>query len=207
MDFKIDKEKKKDIQKIINNSKKSIRIIKSIEKTFKIGGIIAGILYAGLNIIIPTWSQVNLRGVLTKDYFSIAMWTTVIVVECLFLSVAAKVLRKNLAGVNASERIEEQLTLEENILTYVYRIKYQSSPIERIVVKIPLDEISMVSYEKDTGKFVFDGLVYGDYVTVQEGMNEVALQKDDNGKIIIYDYFKPSLRETLEKKGITLNYI
>lgn len=203
MQFRVDKEKKEKIQMIINNSKKSVRVIRILEKIFLVGGIGSGILYAIVHIAMPGWSMVTVNGILQKDYFEIAMYATIFISVGVCCWLFALALRGNLASAIMFQRLEERLSIEENALIYVYRIEYHTIPMDRITLKIPLRNIQKITYEKKSYKLLFDGLEFKDYVANIEEVNDLTVDKiNKDGKIIIYDHFSPSLEKTLREQNI-----
>ena len=127
MKFRIDRARKKQYQKNIAGSLKSVRVIKLIVKILLLVGIVGGGIYVILNCIVPTLSIVTVSGVPQKDTSWIVISTSFIVVPCLIISLALNVLSKNLAGYTNSERVDESLTLTEDTIRYSYRQKNTSS--------------------------------------------------------------------------------
>lgn len=199
----VNKEKKENIQKIINSNQKGVVVIRRLEKIALLL-VAAGAIYALLNIFVPSWGLVDLNGVMVKDYLDIILNTGILIVVGLCLFLFMRVFRNQIAGLNSNERIDEQLTFENDELIYVYRVKYQSQPTERIIVKLPLREMKRIIIEKNYKRIVFEGLMYGDNISVENGNNEVVLEDEENGIFTIYDYFEPSLEKILRENGFCL---
>lgn len=200
--FIIDKKIKDDIQKNISKDKKSVRITRAIAKWMLIIGISSSLIYLALNLLIPSWGLVSIRDVVQKDYGSIIAGAFTIFIPSIFLFVCLKALMANLSSSNNTERIDEALILDNDILKYTFRIIYQSNPKDRNVITIPLNKIQQVSYNDDKKSLLFKGTFISDYVENYGPNNSSSKTAEEIDEMLIYDYFKPSLVDTLRDKGI-----
>lgn len=204
MIFKISKKNKNDIQKKISKDKKSVRITRAIARWIVIIGILSGLIYLALNILIPGWGLVRIRGVLKKDYGSIIAMALTIILPSIVLFICLKALMANLSSSNNKERIDEALILDNDILRYTFRIIYQSNPKDRNVITIPLNKMREVSYDDDKKSLLFKGNFISDYVENYGPNNSSSETAEEIDEMLIYDYFKPSLLDTLKERGIRL---
>ena len=204
MIFKISKKNKNDIQKMISKDKKSVRITRAIARWIVIIGILSGLIYLALNILIPGWGLVRIRGVLKKDYGSIIAMALTIILPSIVLFICLKALMANLSSSNNKERIDEALILDNDILRYTFRIIYQSNPKDRNVITIPLNKMREVSYDDDKKSLLFKGNFISDYVENYGPNNSSSETAEEIDEMLIYDYFKPSLLDTLKERGIRL---
>lgn len=204
MIFKISKKNKDDIQKKISKDKKSVRITMAIGKWILIIGVSSSLIYLALNILIPSWSMATVGGIYRKDY-EWPFLATVIVIGCsTLINVFLRTLAMNLASSNNTERIDEALILDNDILKYTFRIIYQSNPKDRNVITIPLNKIQEVIYNDDKKSLLFKGTFISDYVENYGPNNSSSKTAEEIDEMLIYDYFKPSLLDTLKEKGIRI---
>lgn len=202
MIFKISKKNKNDIQKKISKDKKSVRITRAIGKWILIIGVSSSLIYLALNILIPSWNLETVRGVVKKNYEWIFINVVTWIGSSTLIYVFLRTLAMNLASSNNTERIDESLILDNDILKYTFRIIYQSNPKDRNVITIPLNKIREVSYNDDKKSLLFKGTFISDYVENYGPNNSSSKTAEEIDEMLIYDYFKPSLLDTLKEKGI-----
>ena len=203
MEFRIEQTKKKQYQKNIAGSLKSVRIIKAIAKILLLIGIVGGGLYAILNYIMPTLSIVTVNGVPQKDISWIIISTSFIVAPCLILSLALNTLSKNLAGGTNSARVDESLILTGSSIKYSYRQKHHSLSSERRVLSIDFNKMDSIVYDEKTHLLKFTGEILSEYYDDYKKRKPVDINTLE--EFVICDYFTPSLTEALLSKGIKVN--
>lgn len=203
MEFRIEQTKKKQYQKNIAGSLKSVRIIKAIAKILLLIGIVGGGLYAILNYIMPTLSIVTVNGVPQKDISWIIISTSFIVAPCLILSLALNTLSKNLAGGTNSARVDESLILTGSTIKYSYRQKHHSLSSERRVLSIDFNKMDSIVYDEKTHLLKFTGEILSEYYDDYKKRKPVDINTLE--EFVICDYFTPSLTEALLSKGIKVN--
>lgn len=204
MIFKISKKNKNDIQKRISKDKKSVRITRAIGKWILIIGVSSSLIYLALNILIPSWNLETVRGVVKKNYEWIFINVVTWIGSSTLIYVFLRTLAMNLASSNNIERIDEALILDNDILKYTFRIIYQSNPKDRNVITIPLNKIQEVIYNDDKKSLLFKGTFISDYVENYGPNNSSSKTAEEIDEMLIYDYFKPSLLDTLKEKGIRI---
>lgn len=203
MEFRIKQTKKKQFQKNIAGSLKSVRVIKVIANILLLIGIVGGGLYAILNYIMPTLSIVTVNGVPEKDISWIIISTSFIVAPCLILSLALNTLSKNLTGGTNSARVDESLILTGNTIKYSYRQKHNSLSSERRVLSIDFNKMDSIVYDKKTHLLKFTGEILSEYYDDYKKKKTVDINTLE--EFVICDYFTPSLTETLLSMGIKVN--
>ena len=204
MIFKISKKNKDDIQKRISKDKKSVRITRAIGRWILIIGVSSSLIYLALNILIPSWSMATVGGIYRKDYEWTFSLVFIGIANSVFIYFCLRVLAMNLASSNNTERIDEALILDNDILKYTFRIIYQSNPKDRNVIIMPLNKIREVSYNDDKKSLLFKGTFISDYVENYGPNNSSSETAEEIDEMLIYDYFKPSLLDTLKEKGIRI---
>lgn len=203
MELRIDQAKKKQYQKNIAGSIRSVRVIKMIAKVLLLIGIIGGGIYAVLNFVMPTLSIVTVNGVPQKDISWIVISTSFIVAPCLILSLALNTLSKNLAGGTNSSRVDESLLLTGNTIRYSYRQKHHSLSSERRVLSFDLNKMDSIAFDEKTRIIVFSGEILSEYFDDYKKKKTVDVNTLE--EFVICDYFAPSLVETLLAKGVKVN--
>lgn len=204
MIFKISKKNKDDIQKKISKDKKSVRITMAIGKWILIIGVSSSLIYLALNILIPSWNLETVRGVVKKNYEWIFINVVSWIGSSTLIYVFLRTLAMNLASSNNTERIDEALILDNDILKYTFRIIYQSNPKDRNVITIPINKIREVSYNDDKKSLLFKGTFISDYVENYGINNSSSETAEEIDEMLVYDYFKPSLLDILKEKGIRI---
>lgn len=204
MELSVNSKKKEALQKDIAQNKKSVRVIMMISKILLFVGIIGGGCYAILNWLMPNLSMVSVNGVSQKDTSWIFISTLFIVAPCLVISVCLKALANNIASINNSERVDETLKVSDNKIRYSFRIKYQSTSSERRVITINFSDINSIQFNEDTRGIDFVGNILSEYFDDYE--NNKPNDTEKLQKFMIYDYFKPSLMDTLQSNGIKVEH-
>ena len=103
-------------------------------------------------------------------------------------------------GLDSSYRNAESLIYNNGVLEYGYRhLMFTGSPHGRIVWKISVNQLEIIQYNDRIRKFtlagVMEGAAYWNFAAdVKKGEEEYAYQK-----LILYDYFTPSLYEFLRQ--------
>lgn len=203
MELTINKKKKNILQKQIAKSNRSVYIISTISKLLLYAGLIGGTLYLIINFVSPSLSMTDVNGELVKDTSFIIITSSFIFAPCLIFSACLNVLSKNLAGGSSSARIDESLVLVDKQLRYSFRVKHQSTSSERRVITIDFSNINAVDYESKTGALIFTGKITSDYYDdykKKKSVDSVTIEEFE-----IYDYFTPSLKETLISKGVQVD--
>lgn len=108
----------------------------------------------------------------------------------------------NRTGKVLTERTEEELVVTDGEIRYIFRTKYVTSPENRVVVVIPLRDITSVNYNNKTRKIELIGRISSD---VAEKFNPAYPYNPNKGNLkdlVIYDYFTPSLLDSLHSHGL-----
>ena len=203
MELRIDQGKKKQYQKNIAGSIKSVRVVKAISKILLLIGIIGSGIYAILNFIMPTLSIVTINGVPQKDISWIIISTSFIVAPCLILSLALNTLSKNLAGGSNSSRVDESIILTENSIKYSFRQKHQSLSSERRVLTFDFSKISSITFNEKTKLLKLSGEILSEYYDDYKKKKPIDINTLE--EFVICDYFSSGLTETLLSKGIKIS--
>lgn len=203
MELLVNSKRKTILQKQIAKSRKSVCIIAAISKFLLIAGLVGGILYLVVNFVSPSLSMVEVNGILEKDTSFIIITSSFIFAPCLIFSACLNVLAKNLSGGSSTARVDESLMLVDQQLRYSFRTKHQSLSSERRVITIDFSNIKAIEYESKTGTLVFYGDFISDYYENYKKKKPTESEHIEN--FIIYDYFDPSLKDTLFTKGVHIN--
>lgn len=125
----------------------------------------------------------------------------------LFGYMVIRIATNRITGKNISERVNETLLIKNDCIEYGYQNYAGSVDGDRVVVQIPFRYISKITYTNTTKEIVFKGKYsskyYEDYKT-KETRADDKLFSDD---FIIFDYFEPSLINSLGKVGLEVTRI
>ena len=199
MQFDINNKLKKDIQKKMMLSRKSVRITYIIEKIFLIVALFGPSLYFIINVLDPNAYMVTIRGEVKKNYDILSLITLCPMGMLFGAWIAVKTLRIRLASIHTSDRIDEAMEIIDTKLVYTFRIKYQSNPDERNIVVIDLESLEKVDYEIETKKITIRGRMDERCINLNQENVNVDLSNAQVREIIIYDYFEPSLKAYIEE--------
>lgn len=188
MNFNINKQKKKNIQKNMYLSRKSVRITYIIEKAVLLISLVGPLLYFIVNALSPTAYMGNIRGAIRKNYDVLILLTTLAMGMLLAAWILIRTLRIKLSSVHATERVEETIEITDGKLIYAFRIKFQTNFNERKVIVIELNSLEKMDYEIRSKKITISGKMIETCIDVN-----VDIEKSESRQLVIYDYFEPSL--------------
>lgn len=204
MDFIIKNSIKEEAEKKITSRKMSLRIIRMLEKSALAIALVGGIGFIVINILTPGAFEGEIGGEFGKNYFLIFMFGSIIIGTFLVVWILLLTLRIRVSQIGINDRVNESLRIEDNCLTYTYRLKYQSLPTDRGVVAVKLDEISTVKYDADLGKLTIHGRISDQWIEDFRGIDRVNISNAEEGRFTIYDYFSPSLIEELKRYSVPI---
>lgn len=198
MQFDINNKLKKDIQKKMMLSRKSVRITYIIEKIFLIVAIFGPSLYFIINALDPDAYMGTIRGEFRKNYVILSL-ITLCPMGMLFTAwILIKTFRIKLASLHISDRVDEAMEIIDTKLIYTFRIKYQSNPDERNIVLIDMEALEKVDYETETRKITIRGKMDERCIKFNQESVNIDMSNAQMGEVVIYDYFTPSLKEYIE---------
>lgn len=204
MNFIVVENIKKELEKQIVSQKRHLRVIRFLEKMNLLISLVGGFGYIILNILISGASMVRIRGEVKKDYFSIFLFGTLIIAGFLTSWILIRTLRIRLSQIGISDRVDESLSITDDYLIYIYRLKFESLPCDRGVVAVKLDEISSVTYDADIRKLVIYGALFDDWIENFRSIRGMDFSKTENSMVEIYDYFTPSLLKELKNHSVRI---
>lgn len=204
MQFSVDYESKKEITKLVIKNTGYLSKLQLSAKLMKLLMIIGAASYVGINFALPDMNLINIRGVPTKDYFNIIKNTCLIIFIGLLLFMVLKLLLTQLSSKDINERVQEALFIEDEVLHYAFRTRFQSDVDTRIIIQIPLKGITSLFYEKRIKKYVLKGNILCYYV---ENFDEKQFKNTKPSKLddfVIYDYFDPTLSSCFQEHGLNI---
>ena len=203
MELIVDFDKKNLVQKNFFKVDRVSKNMTIISRVLMVVGIVASLVYAIVNIVSPTLSLVRINGEMEKDFLNIFIFTGIIFIPLVLLGFFIHIFKVNYGSRFIDNRIDESLYIEDDVLKYVFRIKYHSSVEQREVISIDLNKISHIEYnEKSKGVKFFgslDDCYYMNYERKEQG------RKSNIDEFVIFDYFDPKLLETLKSNWENLN--
>lgn len=198
MQFDINNKLKKDIQKKMMLSRKSVRITYIIEKIFLFVAIFGPSLYFIINVLDPNAFMGTIRGEVKKNYDVLILLTACPMGMLLTAWILVKTLRIKIASLHISDRVDETIEIVDAKLIYTFRIKYQSNPDERNIVLIDMEALEKVDYETETRKITIRGKMDERCINLNQESVNIDMSNAQMGEVVIYDYFMPSLKEYIE---------
>lgn len=201
IEFTVDEKKKRCLERRLRRTSGSavLRVMKRIFFCISIAAPVAFCAYAYLisDGFIYRHDRYGTLG--QKNTLFILVVAGAILAIFLMFALIFSVLEYGFANKDTHYRVSESLFLEGDILRYCYRNYMHAMPRDMVVVKIRMDDSLRVRHMGEDGKILFSGLVssvyYEDYeLQVTQGMERFSQQD-----FLIFDYFTPSLWQTLDK--------
>lgn len=205
MQFTVSEQAKKEIVRKLAGSRKSVRITKAVEKVM-LAGVLGGVVFILWNCFMPGAFEGRVRGTVQKNYFLIFMFGSIII-GCFFtLWLFAYAVKLKLSNMGISDRVSESLSVEDGVLIYAYRPKYQSMPDDRGIVALSLNEMREIVYQEREKKLVFRGKMSEQWIPNFRGTVRMDISDKKEGELALYDYFMPSLLKELENERVNIRY-
>lgn len=196
MELLINKAKKSNAQKLQMKNSLKVKKILRVSDFLLVIGILFAIVYGILNALIPEMNAAMVMGQLKKDVVWIVIMISFVLAPCAIFALLIRVYAKNVAGANNILRTDESLFIEDNQITYAYRMKNVNSVDERNVVTIQMNLIDRVEYDIGVNELTFFGEIenafYMDY------SNKAPDNVETIHKFSICDYFEPTIIDVLK---------
>lgn len=198
MQFNVNENSKKIVQKEILKSKKALRIINTIEKVFLLLWLFGPLIYFIISVLDTKAYMGLVQGEYKKNYEILIMLTLIALAMLFTVWLLIRTLRKKLSSVHISERIDETLEIKDSLLIYMFRVKYQSMLDERNFIVINLNGLENIEYDEKTKHLIIRGKMEENCIKVGNQITpQINVDKMESKKIDIYDYYEPSLIDAL----------
>lgn len=136
---------------------------------------------------------------------AILIWGIIMMVDIIlvFLWVITKIAIFRGTGKYISERVNESLILEDSVLKYGYQNFAGATEEDRVVVTLSLEQ-NHITYNPLIKQLTFEGTLNSTYYDNYQTRETRADGEMKQGTFVLFDYFKPSLVDTLKEMGMTL---
>lgn len=183
--FEVDDKKKADLQEIAFSENRFSAFLMRFSSSMAVAAFLSIIGLGLTNLLV----EEPIRPLATSlecllVFFGLATWASVL-------------LAHRIANRNLGERVDEELTLEGDVLHYSFRIRYRSNYGRARNVIIPLDNIRSCYAEPSLGRLSLRGTFSGDYFARTEGSLSAVPSEGNLNDFVLYDYFTPSLNTFL----------
>lgn len=189
------------VSQVIENSR-GLRVLAKCVKYAIPVAITIAVVYACLFWLVPDLGVVIVAGTAKKEIVPIISRAILILVFGIILHYCCGFMIINRTGKDLTERTEEELVVTDGEIRYIFRTKYVTSPENRVVVVIPLRDITSVSYNNKTRKIELIGRISSDVVEKFNPAYPYNPNKGNLKDLVIYDYFTPSLLDSLHSHGL-----
>jgi len=196
-----DKLKNEVVSQVIENSR-GLRVLAKCVKYAIPAAIIIAVIYAFLFWFVPDLGVVIVSGVAQKEIVPIISRAILILVFGIILHYCCGFMLANRTGKDLTERTEEELVITDGEIRYIFRTRYVTSPENRVVVVIPLRDITSVYYNNKTRKIDLIGRISSDVVEKYNPAHQYNPNKGNLKDLVVYDYFTPSLLDSLHSHGL-----
>lgn len=202
MKFEVDQKEKKTIHRILIQHNEKARRFYMLARIFLIASCVLSLGYLLIFCMNPNMGIINVRGVPTKEYAGAIGSTVRRIIIFLVCFWGFNFWAGKLAGIDLSERIDEELLLTNGVMRYTFRIKFHSNGRDRNVIIIPLSDIRAYDYDHEKKRIMLNGEFSSDYIVNYAGSGVIEPDGRNLSKFVFYNYFSPSLLELFEENGI-----
>jgi Flp pilus assembly pilin Flp len=197
--FYVDGLKKANIQKkYIKTSKGATALSIGLLATFIIFTIVFAVYGFGNE------NTFLVRDVTASDYGEknlFFVWTVLITVDIiiLFLWVIQKIAVNGILGKYINQRMNESLVISDEVIEYGYQNSVGSTAGDRVIVKVPVDNIRQIKIDRSIARIELIGLISSKYYE-NYSRRETRAPKNNykESSFVIFDYFEPELIEFCE---------
>ena len=165
-------------------------------------GVVFGALMIAFGYRMEGWFEITVNGISKKSTVIILGLSALILVFCVTMAGILHVVVKQKARKNVSARAGEKImfSTDNRDMTYSYHAEGTSSG-KKTRVHIPLTKGQVISYEPVTRRMVFRLI---DKAAKQDEDAPVPYNEIQCDNFVIYDYFAPSIYESLKVRHITV---
>ena len=197
------KEKRKSevIGRVVKNSNGLRRLAKCVTIAVPVAIVIA-LAYVCLFLFVPGLGEVVVAGVAKKEIVPIISRTILILVFGFVTRYCCGLMLNNRTSKDLTERTDEEITITNSELRYVFRTRYVTAPNNRVIVVIPFRDLTAVNYTENTRKIEFVGRISSDVIEKYNPAREYNPNTGNLDKMIIYDYVTPNLLDALRENGL-----
>ena len=189
------------ISQVIENSRGLWTLAKCVKYAIP-AAIIIAVIYACLFLFVPDLGVVIVAGAAKKEIVPIISRTVLILIFGIVLYFCCGFMLANRTSKDLTERTEEELAIADGVIRYIFRTRYVTSPDNRVVVVIPLRDITSVNYNNKTRRIELIGRISSDVVEKYNPAHQYNPNKGNLKDLVIYDYFTPSLLDSLHSHGL-----
>lgn len=183
-------------------SRRSLRILSKCAKIAIPVAIVVALAYACLYRFVPGLGEVIVAGEARKEIVPIITRTALILVFGFLIHYCCGLMLNNRTSKDLTERTDEEITIANSEIRYVFRTRYVTAPDNRVIVVIPFRDLTEVNYTENTRKIEFVGRISSDVIEKYNPAREYKPNKGNLNKLIVYDYFTPNLLDALRKNGL-----
>ena len=189
------------INLVIQNNKGLRRLAKCAKWVLPFTAVLAAV-HVCLYFLVPELGVVVVAGVPTKESLPIISRTILLLLFGFIARYCLKLFLVNRSSKDLTERTEEKLCIEDNELRYIFRTRYVTAPNNRIIIVIPLRGITSVKYDVRTRRIELEGRIFSDVIENYDPRRHYTPNQGNLKNLVVYDYFTPSLLDSLHENGI-----
>ncbi len=200
--FKVNEKLKFEVVgRVIENSSGLRKLSRCVKIAIPIA-IVLALAYACLYLFVPSLGVVIVAGEAKKEIVPIISRTVLILVFGIIIHYCCGLMLNNRTSKDLTERLDEEITITNSELRYVFRTRYVTAPDNRVIVVIPFRDLTAVNYNENTRKIELVGRISSDVVEKYNPARQYTPNKGNLKDLVIYDYFTPSLHDSLRGNGL-----
>lgn len=189
------------IGRVIENSSGLRKLAACVKIAIPIAVVLA-LAYACLYLFVPGLGVAIVAGEAKKEIVPIISRTVLILVFGLIIHYCCGLMLNNRISKDLTERTDEEITITNSEIRYVFRTRYVTAQDNRVIVIIPFQDLTAVNFNENTRKIEFVGRISSDVVEKYNPSRQYNPNKGNLKDLVIYDYFAPSLLDALHKYGL-----
>lgn len=202
MILSISKQKKEEVVHSVIQNRSGLRLLAKCAKLSMPVALSVIMVYLLIQFLLPAFGAQGAAGIQKVNVAFIVSNVVLILVFGVVARLIFRLLVGNRTSLDLLERVDESLKLEAEVFHYEFRTRYHSSGDSRIIVEIPIRDLRDVQYDAKLCKLTFHGRMSSKVVEKYDPAEPNHPDSGNLNELTIYDYFEPSLMQTLSAKGL-----
>ena len=204
IDFLVDEDRRKYIRRYLITSKKWLKLMDIGSIIMLISGLLLAVGYILVKLAVNSFAIGYVTGTAMESYTSIVLTGVLFLGMGSVFSVILKLLPKALSGQYIKDRTTERAELLGGYLRYTYTPKGLKNLMRVIEIPVNVQGVAPIeaTYDPQTSLMIFKGKIRLVGVVDHKNNKKIESTMDE---LYLYDYFTPSVHQTLQRRGIKFN--
>lgn len=204
MDFIVDNNQRKAVWKKIKKNSRKALLISRLAAIFNIAAGIFLVVWGSFPNSIFTYQESWEGNIGDTDYTTLAIALVMSQFVLWFFYWALQIIFDKFFYPEIGERVDESLTVQGRDLIYGYQNRWGNPPSSRVIVTIPLDNVT-ISINEQKSEVIFKGGIHSKYYENYSHARKTSSKTPNIKEFVIVDFFEPSLIKWLAGGGKSNN--